>query len=192
MGQELWPECDKVTRVFRTVQASESVSTRTVAFTINNCSKRDVFAHVQRSTHCTTHVPPTLNAKHSSPFLGGSVGAAAAPSRPCDSNGDRRHLPVANKRAPPSHPTNGPAALPARPREAAQPAPAAAHTDVPKNLVPSTTSGRADRCADAPAMRRSCARHSGGDGSVEARRSHSKGCHVSELATRKTRFSPEF
>ena len=75
VGQELRPERDKVTRVFRTVQASESVSTRTVAFTINNCSNRDVFAHVQRSTHCTTfHQRSTPNTAANF-----SAGASAQP-----------------------------------------------------------------------------------------------------------------
>ena len=68
MEQELWPERNKVARVFRTVDESETVCTRTVALTIDHCSKETtiiVCAHVHRSTHCTTfHLRSTLRQQH--------------------------------------------------------------------------------------------------------------------------------
>ena len=95
-----------------------------------------------------------------------------APSPRLDHYGDCRRLPHAKKRAPPGHSTNDPAELPARCSEAQCRAPAAAFSNAHSKLLPSEEIGRAGRCANAPAMCGSCARRRGGDGVVEAWRTH--------------------
>ena len=106
-------------------------------------------------------------------FLSVRVDAAVAFSWLCNCRVDRRHLKCVPRSHVTSHAVVEAAVLPPRLREATQPAPPAYLTDAHGSFLPSEIVGHPRRCADAPAMRHSCARHRGGDGSVEAERTHS-------------------
>ena len=133
--------------------------------------------HLQSCAHTYTghslcHVPHPLNASHSSSL---SRQARRLSSRSWATLRSAWHGPPSCARrwqSTSSQSMTDSAELPPRSREAMQPAPAASVTSAPGNLLPSDDSRHSRRCADAPATRRSCARHRGGDGAVEARRSH--------------------
>ena len=126
------------------------------------------------STQSTVGHPPQSKCRWLT-MLGKHARPAVAPLELCDRCCGRRRLPRAASRQRASQSMIGPAQLPPRPREAKEPALAAAFTSVLGKLSPSEVLGRAGRCAGAPAMRRSCTRRRGGDGVASARRSHQKG-----------------
>ena len=97
---------------------------------------------------------------------------AGVPSRLRDHHGDRRHPPCETSDHRTSQSVVEAAVLPPRLREATPPAPPAYLADARRSWLPCEAVDRPRRCASTPAMRRSCARHRGGDGIVEARRTN--------------------